>query len=119
WQTILKEMEKEKLEEAEEKTAIQHKEAMIENKRTNIKSLDETVQSLQGKLIEVTEKIEQLDGKRNVLIERAKHASENKTKLLDTETITEEKLVDVKEKITSERINYNPLVRQQNKLIQK
>src|SRR5699024_6676236 len=103
WQTILKEMEKEKLEEAEEKTAIQLKEAMIENKRTNIKSLDETVQSLQGKLIEVTEKIEQLDGKRNVLIERAKHASENKTKLLDTETITEEKLVDVKGKITSEQ----------------
>lgn len=103
WQTILKEMEKEKLEEADEKTAIQHKEAMIESKRSNIKALDETIQSLQGKLIEVTEKIEQLDGKRNVLLERAKHVTENKTKLIETETQTEEKIGDVKDKITREQ----------------
>lgn len=116
WQRFLKEMEEEKLEASREKTAIQQKEAMIEKERTRIKQLDESIQSLQQRLLAVTEQIEQLDGKRNLLLERAKHASENEKKLSDAKEKLRHSLRDIKEKIKNEQTNVQAIHQVQQRI---
>src|SRR5690625_2569463 len=69
WQQLLEEIKADQLLEIEHKTKIQDEEAMIIKSRHNLQQLDETINQLHQQLLQTTEKIEQLEGKRHVIIE--------------------------------------------------
>src|SRR5699024_12866993 len=57
------------------------KEAQLEKERQEIQLLDDSIESIQAKLLEVTQGLEQYEGKKQVFNERHKHLEENKEKL--------------------------------------
>ncbi|WP_174613260.1 chromosome segregation protein SMC [Virgibacillus ihumii] len=81
WQSMLNELENEKLEEINLKTSIQKTEAKLENYRTELQHADEQIEKLQNDLLETTEKLERYESKKRVFNERTKHFTENKQKL--------------------------------------
>ncbi|MGY0691526.1 chromosome segregation protein SMC [Virgibacillus sp. FSP13] len=81
WQTLLNEIDKEKLSEIELKTTIQQKEAKLETERQHIQTLDDQIDQLQTTLLTITQELEQYEGKKQVLNERTKHFTENKAEL--------------------------------------
>ncbi|RYG73899.1 chromosome segregation protein SMC [Lentibacillus lipolyticus] len=81
WQALLDELDKEKTDELNQKTAIQTKEAELEQERQALQKLDEEIEQLQTDLLSTTEQLEQYEGKKQVFHERTKHVTENKEKL--------------------------------------
>ncbi|PAV29972.1 chromosome segregation protein SMC [Virgibacillus profundi] len=81
WQTLLNELEKEKIEEINRKTVIQKKEAALENERENLLKLDTSIETLQSNLLTTTQQLEKYEGKKQLLNEKTKHFAENKQKL--------------------------------------
>ncbi|GAB3067517.1 chromosome segregation protein SMC [Virgibacillus ainsalahensis] len=81
WEALKKKLEKEKTEEIKRKTAIQKKNAALENERQEIQKLDDSVEEAQSSLLEVTQVLEQYEGKKHLLHERAKHFEQNRQKL--------------------------------------
>ena len=92
WQTVIKQLEKDQLEEVAMQTSIHKKEAFITEKKQQIAKLDEKVELEQQNLLEVAQQLESYEGKRSLLNERSKHFDENKQKL-------EQQLADLKEKM--------------------
>src|SRR5699024_1575866 len=78
---LLAELEEEQMKEIEWKTSLQQKEAQLEKERQEIQLLDDSIESIQAKLLEVTQGLEQYEGKKQVFNERHKHLEENKEKL--------------------------------------
>ena len=64
-------------------------------KREQIQELEYSLSTLQNELLQATEKLEQLEGKRNVLIERTKHIAENKEKLKHEKSVYETRLEEL------------------------
>lgn len=81
WQTLLQEIEQDQLEEVQEKTRLQEKEAAVEQERRLLQKLEEEITNLQQQLLKMTEQVEQIEGERNLFHERLKHVQENKAKL--------------------------------------
>ncbi|GAB4072454.1 chromosome segregation protein SMC [Barrientosiimonas marina] len=81
WQGLLDELKKEKDDELKQNTAIQTKEAELEQERQELQKLDETIEQYQADLLTATENLEQYEGKKQVFDERTKHLSENLDKL--------------------------------------
>lgn len=81
WQALLDELEKEKADELNQKTAIQSKEARLEEERQKLQELDDEIEQLQTNLLSTTEQLEKFEGKKQVFNERTKHFFENKEKL--------------------------------------
>lgn len=108
WQSLLKQLEDDKMKEIEQRTYIQTNQAEIEQKRKTMYKLEEEITELQETLIQLTEKIEHEEGERRVLRERLTHLSENKAKLLnDREEVerrifTTNKEIETKEKELAE-----------------
>ena len=59
---------------------MQGKEAKIEDKRS-MSALDESISDLQNVLLHASEELEKLEGRKEVLKERKKNASQNKEQL--------------------------------------
>src|SRR5699024_6017566 len=78
WQTILKEIEAERLKEVKERTTLQQKEAEVEKERKLMEEHDQHMASLQQTLLQLTEEVEQVEGHRNVMKETHKKMQENK-----------------------------------------
>ncbi|RPF56023.1 chromosome segregation protein SMC [Aquisalibacillus elongatus] len=81
WGQLLQEIDQIKEQLMEEKTSIQADESKVEDIGYQIQSLDETIEQLQDKKLHFTQQIEQLEGQKNVLVERLKHYDESKDKL--------------------------------------
>ncbi|GGJ92484.1 chromosome partition protein Smc [Lentibacillus kapialis] len=81
WQALLDELENDKTHELNRKTAIQTKEAELEEERQELRKLDEEIEQLQTDLLSTTEQLEKFEGNKQVFNERTKHFSENKEKL--------------------------------------
>jgi chromosome segregation protein len=81
WQSILKEIESDKMAEIELKTVIQKKEAALTSERQEIDRIDDKINELQERLLTTTQQLEQYEGKKQVFHERTKHYTENKEKL--------------------------------------
>ncbi|MFC4557086.1 chromosome segregation protein SMC [Virgibacillus kekensis] len=81
WQSLLDELDKEKLKEINLKTEIQRKEAKLEEERQLVEKLDGEIEHYQAKLLTATQKLEQFEGKKQVFNERTKHFAENKENL--------------------------------------
>src|SRR5690625_1623775 len=86
WKSILTEIEAEKLVEIEKKTNIQDQEAKVTEKKHILHELDEAITRFNEQLLHATEKLENLEGKRNVFFERQKHFLENEQNLKTSHT---------------------------------
>jgi len=75
---------------------IQRKEAAIIEIRNQTAFLDETIEKLQQSLLETSEELEKLAGKKEVLKERKKNALQNKEQLEKSIKETEAKLTELK-----------------------
>ena len=78
--------------EVELSTQLQQKEANIASIRDQMTATDESVSDLQDVLLIMTEELEKLEGRKNVLIERKKNASQSKQQLQQTIAESKEQL---------------------------
>lgn len=83
WQTLLNELENEKMKEMNWKTNIQRKDAELEQERSEIQKLDDEITELQSKLVTITEELEKSEGQKKLFQERTNHITENREKLLE------------------------------------
>lgn len=84
WTTLLKTIEEAQNTEVKTKTRIQEKEATVINNQQKLQQLGNNINVMQKTLLETTEQLEQLEGKRNVYYERVKHLNENKGKIQES-----------------------------------
>ncbi|WP_226675450.1 chromosome segregation protein SMC [Mesobacillus jeotgali] len=81
WEQLSKQLEQHKEDEIQQSAVLQKKEAEIEKMRDQLAALDESVSDLQNVLLHASEELEKLEGRREVLKERKKNASQNKGQL--------------------------------------
>jgi len=102
WETLTKQVEDLRNREMELSSTVQKKEALIEEMRDQLTALDESINDLQQVLLLASEELEKLEGRKEVLKERKKNASQNKAQLEDLiENLNT--LVDQLQKEKSER----------------
>jgi len=100
WEQLSKDLEKQKENEIKHSAQLQNKEAKIEQMRDHAAALDESISDLQDVLLRASEELEKLEGRKEVLKERKKHASKNKEQLqksLEEHAIRNETLHSAKE----------------------
>ncbi|WP_330949028.1 chromosome segregation protein SMC [Virgibacillus sp. MG-45] len=103
WQQAMQQLEKEKMNEIEQKTLIQQKEAAIEQERQLIQKIDNSIEEMQSSLLQTTEQLEKLEGKKQVFNERTKHYAENKEKLEQQKKELMDRLERIKEELHVEK----------------
>lgn len=81
WATLSKQFEQHKDDEIKLSTELHKKEANIEKVRDNINALDGTITELQSVLLHTSEELEKLEGRKEVLKERKKNATQNRSQL--------------------------------------
>lgn len=109
WEALSQKVEKAKDEEMAASSAIQAKEAKIEDTRDKIQALDESVDELQQVLLLTSEELEKLEGRKEVLKERKKNASQNRAQLEDTIAQRGEKEKTLKENIAAQKLVFEKL----------
>lgn len=81
WEKLSKQLEQHKEDEISQSAILQKKEAEIVKMRDQLTALDESVSDLQNVLLHASEELEKLEGRKEVLKERKKNASQNKGQL--------------------------------------
>lgn len=81
WEHLSKQLEEHQQEELKMSSELQVKEAAIVQTRDKIAALDESITDLQNVLLHASEELEKLEGRKEVLKERKKNASQNKDQL--------------------------------------
>ncbi|WP_409294408.1 chromosome segregation protein SMC [Peribacillus sp. SCS-26] len=81
WESLTHDYEVHKKMELESSKALQEKEAVVAECRVRIAALDEMINSLQDVLLHASEELEKLEGRKEVLKERKKNASQNRLQL--------------------------------------
>ncbi len=81
WENLAKLLEEHQQEELKLSSELQLKEAKIIETRDQVSALDESITDLQNVLLHATEELEKLEGRKEVLKERKKNASQNKDQL--------------------------------------
>ncbi|GKU82441.1 chromosome segregation protein SMC [Niallia sp. NCCP-28] len=81
YQEATNHLEKYKQEELTLSSLLQGKEAKMEEIKNHISALDESIDDLQAVLLLVSEELEKLEGKKEVLKERKKNATQNREQL--------------------------------------
>ncbi|AGK53050.1 chromosome segregation protein SMC [Bacillus sp. 1NLA3E] len=81
WEKLSATLELHQRDELRLSSELQKKEAKIEERRDRIFALDESIDDLQTVLLHATEELEKLEGRKEVLKERKKNASQNKHQL--------------------------------------
>ncbi|HEY2421341.1 MAG TPA: chromosome segregation protein SMC [Neobacillus sp.] len=116
WENLSKQLKEHQQEELKLSSQLQNKEAKITKTRDQMTALDESISDLQNVLLHATEELEKLEGRKEVLKERKKNASQNKEQL-------EKNIIEFTEKITQLKKNreiqaetVNLLTEQANKL---
>lgn len=96
------------------------------SKKEKIAETDETLEKMRNDLLHETERLEQLEGERNLVLERKKHGSENASIQQATLTQALEKITTLeteKEKLLNEKREkeaaYEVSVREKNELLEK
>ncbi|QKY69006.1 chromosome segregation protein SMC [Lentibacillus sp. CBA3610] len=114
WQALLDELDKEKTDELNQKTAIQTKEAELEHERQELQKLDDEIEQLQANLLSTTEQLEQYEGKKQVFNERTKHFTENKEKLEAQKKETAERIEMLQYELNEENAKLSSLQSSRN-----
>ncbi|MEC0754243.1 chromosome segregation protein SMC [Bacillus haynesii] len=109
WEALQQKVEKAKDEEMSSSAAIQAKEAKIEEARDKIQALDESVDELQQVLLLTSEELEKLEGRKEVLKERKKNATQNRAQLEEAIVQRSEKERSLKEKIAAQKLVFEKL----------
>ncbi|QQZ07976.1 chromosome segregation protein SMC [Heyndrickxia vini] len=78
WETLKQELGNHQDKELGLSSKIQKEEAILEKMRDTLAALDESINDLQNVLLSATEELEKLEGRKEVLKERKKNASNNK-----------------------------------------
>ncbi|MFJ5622145.1 chromosome segregation protein SMC [Peribacillus loiseleuriae] len=94
WNKLSQELKRHSDQEMELSISLQKKEADVKNTRDHIYALDESVNDLQAVLLHASEELEKIEGRKEVLKERKKNASQNKHQL-------EKSIVDGEKRILS------------------
>ncbi|WP_163101469.1 chromosome segregation protein SMC [Peribacillus alkalitolerans] len=81
WTALSEELEKHKNLELEMSTTLGKREAIVEQHRDRISALDDSINELQEVLLITTQELEKLEGRKEVLKERKKNATQNKQSL--------------------------------------
>ncbi len=81
WEKLTSLFENHQQREMELSTVLHGKEAKIQAFRDHVTALDESVNDLQNVLLHASEELEKLEGRKEVLKERKKNASQNKEQL--------------------------------------
>jgi chromosome segregation protein len=81
WEQLSRQLELHTEDEMKLSAVIQNKEAKIEELKDHIAAIDESVNDLQDVLLHASEELEKLEGRKEVLKERKKNASQNKDQL--------------------------------------
>lgn len=81
WEQLSAQLEKHQNDELALSSHLQKKEANIEEARDHLAALDESISELQNVLLYASEELEKLEGRKEVLKERKKNASQNKAQL--------------------------------------
>jgi len=81
WNSLKKQMEVHSENEMNMSSVIQQKEGKIEQIRTDVSQLDESINELQQVLLRTSEELEKIEGRKQVLIERKKNSHQNKYQL--------------------------------------
>ncbi|MDQ0972723.1 chromosome segregation protein [Neobacillus niacini] len=81
WTHLSTQLEEHQQEEIKLSAQLQIKEAKIEETRDHIAALDESITDLQNVLLHASEELEKLEGRKDVLKERKKNASQNRAQL--------------------------------------
>ncbi|WP_430785987.1 chromosome segregation protein SMC [Virgibacillus flavescens] len=119
WLQLKEEIEIEKKNEMMRKTAILKKEADLEEQRSKISRLDNAIEKQQVLLLNVTQKLEQFEGKKHLLHERMKHFEENKVNLEADKNTSENKIAQLKQELEMENDKLNTLSSERNKIKEK
>ncbi|KOP82107.1 chromosome segregation protein SMC [Cytobacillus solani] len=99
WEKLSRELELHKQNEIKHSATLQSKEAKIEELRDHALAIDESINDLQNVLLHASEELEKLEGRKEVLKERKKNASQNKDQLhRSLEELTDKDLELTKEK---------------------
>ncbi|TFJ94636.1 chromosome segregation protein SMC [Lentibacillus salicampi] len=114
WQALLDELEKEKTDELNQKTAIQTHEAELEQERQALQKLDAEIEQLQTQLLTTTQQLEQYEGKKQVFNERVKHFAENKEKLEAQKKETAERIEMLEYELGQEQAKLSSLQKNRN-----
>ncbi|MEK3855153.1 chromosome segregation protein SMC [Cytobacillus sp. FSL H8-0458] len=81
WEQLSRQLELHTEDELKLSAIIQNKEAKMEELKDHIAAIDESVNDLQDVLLHASEELEKLEGRKEVLKERKKNASQNKDQL--------------------------------------
>ncbi|MGS2776818.1 chromosome segregation protein SMC [Robertmurraya sp. GLU-23] len=81
WEKLTSQLEQHKEDELKLSTVLQSKEARIVEMRDHMAALDESITDLQDVLLRVSEELEKVEGRKEVLKERKKNATQNKEQL--------------------------------------
>lgn len=81
WTLLSEQLAEHQQEEIKLSAQLQVKEAKIEETRDHIAALDESITDLQNVLLHASEELEKLEGRKDVLKERKKNASQNRAQL--------------------------------------
>ena len=81
WKKLSETVQQHKQNESKQQALLQIKEIEFENRRELLAELDEDINNLQKVLLQTTEDLEKLEGRKEVLKERKKNSSQNKEQL--------------------------------------
>ncbi|MDQ0217109.1 chromosome segregation protein SMC [Peribacillus cavernae] len=81
WEALTAELERHSLQEEKMAADLQKKEVIVEEIRDKTAALDKSLSKLQEVLLQASEELEKLEGRKGVLKERKKNASQNKQQL--------------------------------------
>lgn len=109
WTLFSEQLSEHQEEEIKLSAKLQVKEAKIEETRDHIAALDESITDLQNVLLHASEELEKLEGRKEVLKERKKNASQNRAQL-------EKNINELTDKILSLQTNREIQVELVNKL---
>ncbi|MDG4655905.1 chromosome segregation protein SMC [Ectobacillus antri] len=102
WEKLLAELEQNKERELQLATKLQKDEAFIEELRSQVQAVDESVASLQEVLLLTSKELEKLEGQRELLKERKKNASAHSVQLQESIDTLASKLAGYEASIVSE-----------------
>jgi chromosome segregation protein len=107
WTNLSRQLEEHQKEEIKLSAQLQVKEAKIEETRDHIAALDESITDLQNVLLYASEELEKLEGRKEVLKERKKNATQNRAQLEKSVTELADKISQLKTNrdIQSELVN--------------
>jgi chromosome segregation protein len=114
WTTFSTQLEEHQQEEIRLSSKLQIKEAKIEETRNQIAALDESISDLQNILLHASEELEKLEGRKEVLKERKKNASQNRAQLEKSITELTDKILQLKSNRDKQGELVNKLTQQVN-----